>query len=270
MDIGVIGLGLIGSSIARAAKRHTGYRVAGYDVDESVMRAALADGTVDEAGVDASCACDLVFVCLFPGDAVEFILAHKFPHIVCDVCGVKGAVAKELSGKVPGYVGTHPMAGKEVSGYAAGDADLFCNASFIITKDENTDPENIRTVEEFACGIGFARVVVTTHAQHDKVIAYTSQLAHVASSAYVKSDTAAEYVGYSAGSFADMTRVARLDPKMWTELFFMNKEHLIAEIDSLTGHLMEYKKALEEDDWEGMNRLLKEGRERKDNLDKLK
>jgi prephenate dehydrogenase len=269
MDVGIIGLGLIGSSIARAVKKHTDLRVAGYDLSHSVMRSALLDGAVDAAGMDEACACDLVFVCLFPSDAVEFILNHKFSHIVCDVCGVKGAVAKELSGKVPGYVGVHPMAGKEISGYQAGDADLFRKASLIITQDENTDPENIRAVEDFARKIGFSRVVVTTHELHDKVIAYTSQLAHVVSSAYVKSGTAMEYVGYSAGSFADMTRVARLDPKMWTELFFMNKEHLTAEIDSLIGHLTEYKKALQEDDGEAMARLLQEGRERKESLDRM-
>ena len=269
MDIGVIGLGLIGSSIARAVKKHTGYKVAGYDCSQSVMHSALQDGAVDTAGADAACACDLVFVCLFPKDAVEFILSHKFSNIVCDVCGVKGAVAKELSGKVPGYVGVHPMAGKEISGYNAGDSDLFCNASLIITKDENTDQDNIRAVEEFASQIGFGRVVVTTHELHDKVIAYTSQLAHVVSSAYVKSDTALEYIGYSAGSFADLTRVARLDPKMWTELFLMNKENLIAEINTLSGHLQDYKKALAEEDGQTLFRLLQEGRERKENLDKL-
>ena len=147
MDVGVIGLGLIGSSIARAVKKHTGYKVAGFDCSPSIVREALLDGAVDTAGVDAVCTCDLVFVCLFPEDAVEFILNHRFSHIVCDVCGVKGAVAKELSGKVPGYVGVHPMAGKEISGYDAGDADLFCNSSLIIAKDEHTDPENVRTVE---------------------------------------------------------------------------------------------------------------------------
>lgn len=270
MDIGVIGLGLIGSSIARAVKKHTGYKVAGYDCSQSVMRSALQDGVVDTAGIDAACACNLVFVCLFPADAVQFILNHKFSHIVCDVCGVKDAVAKELSGKVPGYVGVHPMAGKEMSGYGAGDADLFCNASLIIARDVNTDPDNIRTVEEFACKIGFGKVVITTPEMHDKVIAYTSQLAHVVSSAYVKSNTAMEYVGYSAGSFADLTRVARLDPKMWTELFFMNKENLMDEIENLAEHLQQYKKALAEDDREALAHLLQEGRERKETLDKLK
>ena len=111
--------------------------------------------------------------------------------------------------------------------------------------------------------------MVTTPELHDKVIAYTSQLAHVVSNAYVKSGTALEYVGYSAGSFADLTRVARLNPKMWTELFFMNKENLIAEIDNLSEHLQEYKKALAEDDREALARLLQEGRDRKELLDRM-
>jgi len=269
MDIGIVGLGLIGSSFARAVKKHTDYTVAGWDINPETVSAALAEGTVDTAGEEQACGCGIVFVCLFPEDAVRFILGHPFPHIVCDVCGVKGYLAERLSGKIAGYVGLHPMAGREVSGYAAGSAGLFSGASLIIARDKNTQDTHIEEISRLAEMIGFGRMVLTDPDTHDRVIAYTSQLAHVVSSAYVKSPSAVEYVGYSAGSFADLTRVARLDPKMWTELFLENRENLAAEIGNLIGHLDRYKNAIEKGDGGELFRLLAEGRERKDKLDGL-
>lgn len=269
MNIGIVGLGLIGSSIARAIKKYTEYTVAGFDIDQDVTAAALSDGTLDAAGEQEACGCGIVFVCLYPADAVRFIEGHAFPHIVCDVCGVKRFLSDRLSDKVKGYVGLHPMAGREVSGFAAGSADLFRGASLIIAKDEYTDPENIEEIRALAETIGFGRIVLTDPAQHDRVIAYTSQLAHVVSSAYVKSDTAKEYFGYSAGSFADLTRVARLNPGMWTELFMMNRENLLGEIKTIIERLQQYQKALEMENTDELARLLKEGRSRKELLDEM-
>lgn len=269
MDVGIVGLGLIGSSFARALKKYTDHTVAGWDIDPDVLSAALAEGTVDKTGEAAACGCSIVIVCLFPDDAVRFIEGHAFPHIVCDVCGVKGYLADRLSDKVKGYVGLHPMAGREVSGYAAGRADLFLGASLIIAKDENTGSEHIEEIRALAEKMGFGRIVLTDPKTHDRVIAYTSQLAHVVSNAYVKSAAAGEYVGYSAGSFADLTRVARLDPNMWTELFLENKENLAAEIDNLMGHLAQYKEALIAQDAKELFRLLGEGRDKKELLDQL-
>jgi prephenate dehydrogenase len=269
MDIGIVGLGLIGSSFARAVKKHTGYSVAGWDADPDVLSAAVSDGILDEAGEAAACACGIVLVCLYPVDAVRFIEGHPFAHIVCDVCGVKGFLADRLSDKVKGYVGLHPMAGREFSGYRAGSADLFSGASLVITPDENTHEAYVREVCAFAREIGFERIVKTDPKTHDRVIAYTSQLAHVVSNAYVKSPSACEYVGFSAGSFADLTRVARLDPNMWTELFLENKENLLAEIDNLTEQLARYREALEKEDEKELFRLLSEGRDRKNMLDAL-
>ncbi|MEI6100403.1 MAG: prephenate dehydrogenase, partial [Eubacteriales bacterium] len=245
-------------------------KVAGFDIDQPVLNTALEQGVVDSGNAEDVCASDVVFVCLFPEAAVEFISSHTFSHIVCDVCGVKGFVSEQLSGRVPGYVGVHPMAGREISGYYAGDADLFLGASLIITADGNTNKEYVQRIKEFAPAIGFERVVVTTPEKHDRIIAYTSQLAHVVSSSYVKSDTAMDYVGFSAGSFSDLTRVARLDPQMWAQLFLENSKNLSEEIDTLVGHLLEYKKAIAEGNRQELLLLLSQGRERKDLLDKLK
>ena len=269
MDIGIVGLGLIGSSFARAAKKNTTLSVAGWDSDPDVLSAALKDGTVDAAGEAAACACGIVLVCLFPKDAVRFIEGHAFPHIVCDVCGVKRFLAERLSDKVDGYVGLHPMAGREFSGYASGSAELFDGASLIVAGDENTKETYIEEVCAFAKAIGFGRIVKTDPKTHDRVIAYTSQLAHVVSNAYVKSPTAPEYAGFSAGSFADLTRVARLDPTMWTELFLENSENLAGEIENLMEHLACYRDALKNGDGEAIDRLLKDGRDRKVMLDGL-
>ena len=270
MKIGIIGLGLIGASLARAAKKYAGCTVYGYDIDAAVIQTALREGVIDGAGEEIACACDIVFVCLFPKAAVEFILHHVFDGVVCDVCGVKSAIAKRISGNVQGYVGVHPMAGKEISGYAAGDADLFLNASLIITKDGYTNEKDIRVVEDFARAAGFDRIVIATPEEHDRMIAYTSQLAHVVSNAYVKSPTSEGYIGYSAGSFSDLTRVARLNPDMWTELFFMNQEHLLFEVETLLENLSAYRNALRDGDGEGMRRLLAEGRDQKEKLDAKK
>lgn len=270
MRIGIVGLGLIGSSVARAVKKHTAHTVAAWDCDPSVLAAALRDGVADLTGEAEACGGDLVFVCLLPETAVEFILKHSFAHIVCDVCGVKCYTAQRLSGRVPGYVGVHPMAGKEDSGYHAGEAELFADASLIIAADDHTNPEHVQRVAEFAKSIGFGNVVVTTPERHDRVIAYTSQLAHVVSSAFVKSDTAPEYVGFSAGSFADLTRVARLEPQMWAQLFMENRENLSREIEQIIRHLSEYHKVIAGGDRDGLLRLLAEGREKKDFLDALR
>jgi prephenate dehydrogenase len=250
-------------------KKYTDHTVAGWDIDPNVLSAALADKAVDVAGEEAASGCGIVLVCLFPGDAVRFIEDHEFPHIVCDVCGVKSFLADRLSGKVGGYVGLHPMAGREVSGYGAGSADLFRGASLIVAKDGHTKDAHIGEIRALAEKIGFGRIIETDPKTHDRVIAYTSQLAHVVSSAYVKSAAAGEYVGYSAGSFADLTRVARLDPKMWTELFLENKENLAAEIDNLMEHLAQYRDALKAEDAKVLSRLLGEGRDKKDMLDGL-
>lgn len=272
MNIAVIGLGLIGGSLARAFQKYTDHVVCGYDVDEVVRKAAIADGTVtaiaDAAYLNEA---DVTFVALPPVSAADFLINYrgefKKGSVVTDISGVKqyihNRVYNALKEEGVWYCGSHPMAGKEVSGYRNSDADLFRGASFILTPVEHAQVRAVELLRTLCYEIGFARVTVTDPAHHDRVIAYTSQLAHVASNAYMKSDTALERFGFSAGSFEDLTRVAKLDEELWADLMILNREPLIHETDTLIANLAKYRDALSQNDRETLRDLLKSGKERK-------
>ena len=265
MEIGIVGLGLIGSSIARAIKANTPHKVTGYDIDPDVVQRALSDGVTD--GVTDCGESDVIIIALYAGDTLGYIRdnAAKFRRgcIVTDCCGIKRAIAKDAAeiadrnGFV--YVGGHPMAGTERSGYFNGSAEMLKNGYMLLT-EENA------VLRELYTAIGM-KVKITTAEEHDRMIAYTSQLAHVVSGAYVMSDTAKVCKGFSAGSFLDMTRVARLNEKMWTELMSLNRDNLTVELDGLISRLCDYRDALREDDREKLNRLLRDGRLRKEESD---
>ena len=208
----------------------------------------------------------IIFICLYPIDTVKYIKndinIFRKDCIVVDVCGIKEYVeknvAKLLFDNGMNYLGVHPMAGKEVSGYENSSEDLFVNANFIITKTCYTTESTIDTIKQLARKIGFNRVVVCSAKEHDNIIAFTSQLAHIVSSAYVKSPTIKEQPGFSAGSFQDLTRVAKLNPKMWKELFILNKKPLIKELDNIINNLRNYKIALKNNDEGFLEKLLSE------------
>ncbi len=273
LTVGIAGLGLIGGSLAKALKKNTPHTVLGIDTDARTMQSALSGGAVDgQADAPALSRCDIVFVCLHPGGTVKFIKDNA-PHfaggaLVCDVCGVKRAVQAEVEPYVRGsgawYVGTHPMAGRERFGYEASDALLFEGASVIVCPPQDLPPELLQRLLSVLGGAGFAGSVQTDADEHDSIIAYTSQLAHAVSSAYIKSPAAEKQRGFSAGSYADMTRVARLDENMWTELFMLNRQNLIAEIDIFAANLSDIRSALEQGDENQLRQLLKKGREIKE------
>ncbi len=270
MNIGVVGLGLIGGSLARAIKKYTTHSVCGVDRDASVLRAAYEAGAID-SDTDVS-GCELVFVCLYPRDCVSYMLGTQFMDnaVVADISGVKRYIADEvaqpLREKGLRYVGTHPMAGKENSGFASSDADLFQNASFIITIDRHTDAQAQTLLANLAEQIGFSRITTCSAQKHDEVIGYTSQLAHVVSNSYVKSEAAQNFEGFSAGSFMDLTRVAKLNPQMWAELFIENGDILTAEIDELIQNMLEIKHAVNTQDEPLLRSLLKKGSDIKEKL----
>ena len=277
MNIAIIGLGLIGGSIAKTLKKLTPqHTVLGFDTNEQTMhKARLLDAIDTDLTDERLSICDMVIVATWPKAAVEYVTSHasliKKGALVMDVCGVKTAVCESLwqvaqeNGFL--FVGAHPMAGMEYSGFDHATASLFQNASMILTPPRGTDIQTLEFLKHFWRELGFARVVITTPENHDKVIAYTSQLAHVTSSAYIRSPFAMEHHGFSAGSFRDMTRVARLDENMWTELFQLNKEPLLAELNHLIDHLCQYRDALAADETETLRSLLREGRERKEIAD---
>ena len=273
--VGVIGLGLMGASLCKALEER-GHRILGKDTDEHVQKYALLTGTVREELTDEKAAeCDYLFLAVYPGAAVE-TLRRLAPLIspdtvVCDLCGVKRAVCEpcfEIA-KEHGFtfIGGHPMAGKQFSGIKYADGNLFQNATMILVPREQEDLFRVGGLSELLRETGFRSVTITTADKHDEMIAFTSQLAHVVSNAYIKSPTAAEHLSFSAGSYRDLTRVAKLNETMWTELFLDNADHLGFELNCLIRSLQEYRDAISAGDAQTLCRLLREGRERKEAID---
>ena len=277
MRIAIIGLGLIGGSFAKAFKKFTNYDIIGYDADEAVLNKAISEGNIDEAFTGDFKNIDVVLLGLFPSAAINFVRenAERIGKntIVADCGGVKEKVCCEIKKFADKngftFIGMHPMAGLEKFGYDNSRADLFKNASLVLTPYPETTPDRIKILSECMKKVGFSRVQMSTPEEHDRMIAYTSQLAHIVSSAYIKSPQALRHSGFSAGSFRDMTRVAHLNEYMWTELFFDNAKNLADEIDELVKRLNEYSKALKKNDKGKLFELLKDGREKKILSDEL-
>ena len=278
MNIAVVGLGLIGGSMAKTIhRRMPQHTVLGTDVNPQVMmKAKLLDAIDGELTPQRLGICDMVFIATWPRAAVAYVQEHaallRKGATVIDLCGVKRAVCEPLfhTAKENGFlfVGGHPMAGIEYSGFDHATAALFQNASMILTPPPGVSIQVLAELKHFFRELGFGRVVMTNPETHDRVISYTSQLAHVVSSAYVKSPEAMEHHGFSAGSFKDMTRVARLSPQMWTELFALNRDPLLGELDALIAHLNKYRAALCQGDEQRLCQLLQEGAQRKEMVDR--
>ena len=276
MIIGIIGLGLIGGSLAMSIRRHTNHTVLGYDIDPATMlRAKAVEAIHDELTGDMLPGCDIVLVSLFPQLCADWILAHADAFgkgaLVIDCAGVKrhvfDQVAPAAANREWTYIGGHPMAGREFSGFANARANLFENASMILCPPAEAGIEAREAAKAFFLEAGFKMVRFCTPEAHDQMIAYTSQLAHIVSGAYVKNPLSASHKGFSAGSFLDMTRVARMNEGMWTELFLENNDLLLPALDDLILRLNEYRDALAEGDPDKLLPVLREGRVAKEALD---
>lgn len=272
MNIGIIGLGLIGGSIARATIKKTEHTVFAYDVNPASMQKgellSCYHGVLEKPIYGKL---DLLISCLYPDaflPSVEGVLPHlKDGATVIDVAGNKRAITSamsELSARYPqlNFISTHPMAGREFSGVEHSTATLFEGCSWLICP-VRADVSAMAELKKYIHTLGARKVVFTTAEEHDRIISYTSQLCHVVSSAYVKSPTAERGLGYTAGSFRDLTRVARLNADMWTELVMQNSDNLLPEIDCLINSLEEYRQAIAEGDRQKLNGLFKDGTERK-------
>lgn len=273
MNVGIVGLGLIGGSMAKSIKSRTAHTVWGVDLDEETMTLARLSGAIDGRLTDEALGrCDLVLVAIRPRAAVDWVRAHAAfiakSAIVVDLCGVKRGVCAELAPVARGhgfaYIGGHPMAGRERGGFVNSGSDLFLGASMILTPDETTDMRMLETLKAFFTDIGFAGLTFSDPDEHDRIVAYTSQLAHLVSSAYIKSPEAQRRRGFSAGSFHDMTRVAYLDEHMWTELFMADADYLTEQLKILIDHLNEYLGALTARDSGAVLALLRDGRQKKE------
>ncbi len=275
MIVGIVGLGLIGGSMAKAYKK-AGCTVYASNRTEQTARFAIlagaSDGLLDDETIPR---CELILLTVYPDASIAWLRENKEKiaktATVIDCCGVKKAVcdacfpiAEEQGFS---FVGGHPMAGTQFSGFKYSDGDLFRGAPMVLVPKKGVDMAYLENIKRLLAPAGFGTLSITSAEEHDRLIAFTSQLAHVVSNAYIKSPTARRHTGFSAGSYKDLTRVAWLNETMWTELFLDNRENLIFELSHLIGELEKYKTALETADGNTLKALLKEGREIKEEVD---
>ncbi|MDD4839883.1 MAG: prephenate dehydrogenase [Clostridia bacterium] len=268
MIIAIYGLGLIGGSLGRAIIKKTSHKVLGFDIDKATMlKANMLNAYHEEINDNNIKNADLVVLALTPAVAIktmrEVAPMLKDNAIVIDCCGNKRKIVEEMDALLEKYPklnfsGVHPMAGREFSGISHSTAGLFEHA-FVIMTPVHTPIDALVKVKQLFLELGCEGIEISTAIHHDEMIAYTSQLAHIVSSSFVKSSHSAEHVGFSAGSFKDMTRVAKLNPDMWTELLMDNRDNLLREIEELQKHIEEFKTALSDKDENKLNELLSEG-----------
>ncbi len=275
MTAGIIGLGLIGGSFAKAY-HEAGERVLAYNRSKEVTDLAMINGDVDgELTDDNISECDIIIICTYP-DAAADLLRRIAPYvrkdtIVMDACGTKRRVC-ELCFPIAAeygftFVGGHPMAGTKNSGFKYAFSTLFKDQPIVLVLKEPGDIFMLDKIKKLLSPVGFGTISVTTADAHDKMIAFTSQMPHIISNAFIKSPEATGHKGFSAGSYKDLTRVAWLNPGMWTELFMENKDNILEELSVLISNLKKYETAIKEDNAEELTRLLDEGRIRKEEVD---
>lgn len=275
MTVGIVGLGLIGGSFAKAY-HEAGVTVLASNRTEETLKFAMLSGAVDGELTEENIGyCDLVIIAVFP-EAAEAFLKRMAPYIgkkpiVIDACGTKRKICSmcfpiaEEYGFT--YLGGHPMAGTHKSGFKYARANLYHNAPMVIVPPSFDDIELLDRVKTLLAPLGFGSISVTTAEKHDELIAFTSQMPHIISNAYIKSPTAEKHKGFSAGSYKDLTRVAWLNPKLWAELFLENRDCVLSELDFFIDTLEQYRDAVKNNDFDTLERLLDDGRRRKEEVD---
>lgn len=275
MNVGILGLGLIGGSLARAYSA-AGHRVYASELDQDMLAfAELAGAVTGELTDEWIPRCDLLLLAIYPGGSASWLeeKAHLVNPLalVLDCCGVKRQVVDRCFPLAERYgftfVGGHPMAGTQFSGFKYSRSDLFRGQPMVLVPPRFDDVELLQRVKDALEPCGFGSFSVTTADDHDRMIAFTSQMPHILSNAFIKSPTAASHKGFSAGSYKDLTRVAWLNAPMWAELFLENRDHTLNELNIYIRALEQYRDALENKDMDALVRLLEEGKKRKEEVD---
>lgn len=278
MNIGIVGLGLIGGSFAKIYKKVGGFTVYGLDANNEVMDLAKLYGAIDSQLDDKTIGeCDYILIAINSRSTVNYLrsICKIIPEntIVMDCGGIKTTVCRECFEIAREnrftFVGGHPMAGSHNAGFKYSRENLFEGASMVIIPPIYDDMALLERVETILKPAKFGKYMVTTPEKHDKMIAFTSQIPHIISNAYVKSPVKAEHRGFSGGSFKDMTRIASVNSNLWTENFFENREQLIAELDIFINSVTEYRDALSNNDEKMMCELLEEGNKSKKEIDEI-
>lgn len=274
MNIAVVGLGIIGGSFCKSLKSYTNHHVIGLNRTRATLERALDEGAIDEIGNAQSLGkADVIILALYPQAAVDFVEKYgeniKKGAIVTDSSGIKTEICPKLLALAEKYdftfIGSHPMAGKETNGYDSADDVLFCGASYIITPCGAPD-EAVKTLSDLALEMKFGMIKLTTPEEHDRMIAFTSQLPHVLACAYVLSPCCLNHVGFSAGSYKDVSRVANINAKLWSELFLENREPLITELDTLIDNIHAITDAVKANDKSRIEELLEAAHHKKELL----
>ena len=275
MNVGILGLGLIGGSLARAYAK-AGHTVYAADKDPSILDFSILADIVKEPLTDKNIKnCDLILLAVFTGGSVSWLEENASlfqpDTLVIDCCGVKEAICSRgfLLAERYGFtfVGGHPMAGSHFSGFKYSRSNLFQGAPMVLVPPRYDDPVLLSRVKDALSPCNFGSFSVTTASEHDKMIAFTSQMPHIVSNAYIKSPTASQHKGFSAGSYKDLTRVAWLNPHMWAELFLSNQENVLYELDTYIESLTKYRNAIAQNDETALISLLDEGRKIKEEVD---
>lgn len=275
MIVGILGLGLIGGSMARAYAK-AGHTVLAADIDESIFRFAQLSGAVTDALTDEALpSCDLLLLAIYPEGSASYLEQHAqllSPHtLVMDLCGTKEDICRRCFPLAEKYgftfIGAHPMAGSHFSGFKYSRSNLFQGAPMVLVPPRFDDMQLLDRVQETLAPCGFGKFSICTAQEHDQRIAFTSQMPHVLSNAYIKSPTALQHKGFSAGSYKDLTRVAWLNANMWAQLCMENRENMLFELSTYIESLRAYEKALQEEDVQTLTALLEEGRKRKEEVD---
>lgn len=276
--VGIVGLGLIGGSMAKTVREKTACRIYGCNRSRNIVEQAISENVLHgELNENTLKECDLLILSLYAKNNIEYVKSNiqymKKDAVIVDCTGIKEKVCNELSDFCKQqdihFIGGHPMAGIEKSGYRYSYFGLFHNATMILCKDNNTNSDKYEQLSKFFLQLGFGRIKTTTPAEHDAVIAYTSQMAHLVSSAYIKSPTCEKRYGFSAGSFKDLTRVAYLNEDMWTELFAENRKCLLEELDIFIQNVKDYRDAIAKEDYESLHNMLADGRIKKEKDNRL-
>ena len=275
MNVGILGLGLIGGSLARAyaLEGHTVYAIQRNETMLSfAMLAGAVHGKLNEETIPK---CDLILLAIYPDGSASWL--EKNAHLiskdalVLDCCGVKQEICSRCFPIAREYgftfVGGHPMAGSQFSGFKYSRADLFSGAPMVLVPPVFDDIALLQRVKDALKPCHFGFFSVTTAQEHDKMIDFTSQMPHILSNAFIKSPTARKHKGFSAGSYKDLTRVAWLNPQMWAELFLENRDNVLFELDYYIESLKQYQQAIRDNDMDALVQLLDEGKKRKEEVD---
>ncbi len=276
MNVGILGLGLIGGSLARAYSK-AGHQVYACDADKSMLEfaqlAGIVTDTLDENTIPK---CSLILLAIYADASATWLEKHgqliSKDAFVIDCCGIKKDICNRCFPVAEKYgftfMGGHPMAGSHFSGFKYSRSNLFQGAPMVLVPSRFDDPVLLETAQKLLSPCGFGSFSVTTAEAHDSMIAFTSQMPHIISNAFIKSPTATNHKGFSAGSYKDLTRVAWLNPEMWAELFLSNKEHVLKELSYFIESLKEYQSAIEQNDTAQLIKLLDDGKKCKEAIDK--